>query len=70
MARHVQGLYLGIVILLAAALSAGCLTVDSDGDGIGDAVDNCPEVANTTQSDEDGDGIGDDCDPADNDGPL
>ncbi len=36
---------------------------DSDHDGIEDAKDNCPEVANPHQSDFDLDGIGDDCDP-------
>ena len=35
---------------------------DADGDGIGDASDNCPNVANPSQSDLDGDGIGDACD--------
>jgi len=41
---------------------------DTDGDGICDAGDNCPTVANPTQADLDGDGIGDACD--DNDAPL
>jgi hypothetical protein len=36
--------------------------VDSDGDGFGDAVDNCPALLNPNQADSDGDGIGDDCD--------
>ncbi len=36
---------------------------DSDGDGIPDAEDNCPAVANADQSDSDGDGVGDACDP-------
>jgi len=36
---------------------------DSDGDGIPDAVDNCPAVSNSGQEDADGDGIGDACDP-------
>ena len=43
---------------------------DRDGDGIPDAVDNCPTVFNpprpldgTTQPDADGDGLGDVCDP-------
>ncbi|MEO8703655.1 MAG: thrombospondin type 3 repeat-containing protein [Kofleriaceae bacterium] len=36
---------------------------DSDGDGIIDLVDNCPDVPNTDQSDEEGDGLGDVCDP-------
>ncbi len=53
----------------------GCLSVqavielgkrmDSDGDGIVDADDNCSGVANPTQVDSDGDGFGDPCDPGD-----
>ncbi len=35
---------------------------DADADGVGDAIDNCPTVANADQSDLDGDGIGDACD--------
>ena len=41
------------------------LSPDSDGDGVLDASDNCPLVANPNQSDGDGDGIGDACDPLD-----
>ena len=36
--------------------------VDTDGDGIADVADNCPEDSNADQSDVDGDGIGDTCD--------
>ena len=37
--------------------------IDTDGDGVNDDIDNCPETANKDQSDTDGDGIGDLCDP-------
>ncbi|HWC14058.1 MAG TPA: CocE/NonD family hydrolase [Actinomycetota bacterium] len=37
---------------------------DTDGDGVADDADNCPEVANPGQEDADGDGRGNACDPA------
>jgi predicted outer membrane repeat protein len=36
--------------------------LDSDGDGVNDSGDNCPDVANPAQADCDGDGRGDACD--------
>jgi hypothetical protein len=36
---------------------------DEDGDGVPDATDNCPFVANANQLDTNGDGIGDACQP-------
>lgn len=38
-------------------------TPDADGDGVSDAADNCPQIANPDQSDRDLDLIGDACDP-------
>lgn len=44
---------------------------DADGDGVADATDNCPTVANPTQANTDNDALGDVCDPDDdNDGVL
>ncbi|RMG46387.1 MAG: hypothetical protein D6718_05660 [Acidobacteria bacterium] len=39
--------------------------LDTDGDGVGDVCDNCPNLANADQLDNDGDGSGDLCDPDD-----
>ena len=36
---------------------------DVDGDGVKNAVDNCPDTPNPTQANEDGDALGDACDP-------
>ena len=38
------------------------LNVDSDGDGIENAIDNCPNISNPDQNDLDNDDIGDVCD--------
>src|SRR5258706_5681924 len=53
-----------IAVALAAAPTLAC-PGDADGDGFCDAIDNCPAIANPTQSDLDGDGLGDACDDTD-----
>lgn len=47
------------LLVLQRATGGGC--VDSDGDGVCDDVDNCPNVPNPGQEDSDGDGVGDAC---------
>jgi hypothetical protein len=42
---------------------AGIGGPDDDGDGVSNAIDNCPNVSNADQNDFDGDGQGDPCDP-------
>ncbi|MEZ4469980.1 MAG: lectin-like protein [bacterium] len=43
-------------------LDGASVPADADGDGLCDALDNCPDVANADQADADGDGVGDACD--------
>jgi predicted extracellular nuclease len=38
--------------------------LDSDGDGVSDGLDNCPNTPNPGQEDSDGDGVGDACEPS------
>lgn len=42
-----------------------CEIADQDGDGVGDAEDNCPDAANPDQADSNGDGTGDACEEND-----
>jgi hypothetical protein len=44
------------------AAASTCMKPDGDSDGIADADDNCPMIANTDQADSDRDHIGDACD--------
>jgi hypothetical protein len=60
-----------VIAVVAAMLVLGGLTVahacpeDDDGDGVCNANDNCPAVANADQADLDGDTVGDVCDDDD-----
>lgn len=46
------------------------LDIDTDGDGVTDSNDNCPNTANPNQEDFDNDGVGDVCDDSDGDGIM
>lgn len=46
------------------AIASTEVLITDDGDSTPPELDNCPSVANYSQSDEDDDGIGDECDPA------
>lgn len=50
-------------LLAATVITTPAASDDRDGDGVSDAADNCPSVANPDQADTDGNGIGDRCDP-------
>jgi cysteine-rich repeat protein len=63
----------GNPLLLSGLAGLGpSLSTDSDGDGLSDLCDPCPEVASPNQADGDADGVGDVCDacPADGDNDL
>ena len=60
---NVVAILVGMALL--PPLFGSCATpppADADGDGITDASDNCPSVANADQADADGDGVGTACD--------
>lgn len=59
----IVGLLVGLTVVPAAAVESPPRVVDTDGDGVADAIDNCPSVLNPDQGDLDADGIGDSCDP-------
>lgn len=58
-----------VVTLVVARFEGGTTPAcgaDSDGDGVCDAIDNCPVLANPTQSNGDADASGDACDACNN----
>ena len=63
--NHNKTIFLSILVSLSGLLlncenePVGITFTDSDGDGVYDAVDNCPLAANPNQEDSDGDGIND-----------
>ena len=64
-AGEIAGHYLDESGSPAASPIVTCPLVDGDGDGIGDDVDNCGDLANGDQADTDGDALGDACDEDD-----
>jgi hypothetical protein len=62
----------GVLTLETATFDTNPVYVpsDRDGDGVPDAYDNCPTLANTKQHDFDLNGVGDACDDFDTDGVL
>ena len=50
-----------VVVALLGTRAYAAPVTDSDSDGVGDKVDNCPKTSNPDQKDSDGDGQGDAC---------
>jgi hypothetical protein len=58
---------IAVILMFVLVVSSVAFAADSDGDGLEDSNDNCPEVYNPGQGDIDSDGAGDVCDNCPND---
>ncbi len=61
-ATWIVGLLCGLALALPACDGSNGPGADGDGDGVPDAEDNCPAVANPDQTNSDSDGLGNACD--------
>jgi len=61
---YLQGVGVGASDIHGNPGVAVSMLPDTDGDGVPDETDNCPDTHNPDQTDSDGDGIGDACDTA------
>jgi subtilisin-like proprotein convertase family protein len=58
-----------LTVITSSNICCTAIVIDTDGDGVPDAADNCPDSFNPDQANNDGDALGDACDPDDdNDG--
>ncbi|MCC6359270.1 MAG: thrombospondin type 3 repeat-containing protein [Phycisphaerales bacterium] len=60
--RALSGPELQAIVNAGSAGKCQNQSIDTDGDGVADSSDNCPQTANPDQADSDGDGFGDVCD--------
>ena len=63
----VKDTFVSEVVSAGSVVPLAVSGADSDGDGVDDTADNCPQISNADQADFDADGMGDVCDDDDDD---